>query len=412
MQTYPIMERFDMESPEEFDRIIDRRHEDNVKWRKYPEDVLPMWVADMDFASPEAVVNALRQRVEHSIFGYPAGVEGRANNFRLVIVERMQRLYGWQIEPDDIFLLPGVVTGFHVACHAFGSPQRPVMVQTPVYHPILHAAHETGIAGREMELQIQPDGTYQVDWDLFEAHLAGRPSASSSTDPLKPGLFILCNPHNPIGKVFSAAELERTAQACLRSGVVICSDEIHCDLIYSGHKHIPIAALDSEVARQTITLMAPSKTFNIAGLQCSFAIIQNPELRKRYLEARKGLVPWVNLMGTLAGEVAYQHGQEWLGRLLVYLEANRNFLAEYVSQNLPGVRMGLPQGTYLAWLDFRQVENPELRVNPYQHLLDKGRLAVNNGGDFGQGGQGFVRLNFGCPRALLEDGLERIRKAL
>lgn len=396
----------------EFDPIIDRRSSDSTKWLKYDEDVLPMWVADMDFLSPEPVLRALRARIDHGIFGYPHSLDatpGQPSTFRLLLVERMQRLYRWQIQPDDIIFLPGVVTGFHLACHALGSPQNPVVIQTPVYHPILHAGQETGIAGLHSELLHQPDGTYDVDWDAFEAQISGQPVDGEA---VRPGLFILCNPHNPVGKVFTPAELERTAAICLRHGVPIVSDEIHCDLIFSGHRHTPIASLDPEIAQNTITLMAPSKTFNIAGLQCSFAIVPNPALRKRYLNARKGLVPWVNLAGMLAGEAAYQHGQEWLDRLLVYLETNRNFLVDYVRQNLPGVQVAAPQGTYLAWLDFRQVENSELRADPYKFLLDCARLAVNDGASFGPGGQGFVRLNFGCPNLTLEEGLQRIRQAL
>jgi cystathionine beta-lyase len=384
-----------------FDQIIDRRHSDSEKWHTYPEDVLPLWVADMDFRSPEPVIQALRQRVEHGVFGYPDGLMGmpdKMTDLRETIVERLDRLYNWPIQVEDILFLPGVITGFDLACHALASPDEAVLIQTPVYPPILCAAQNTGIQGQEMELTRCKDGLYEVDWDLFER---------SFTPQTR--LFLLCNPHNPAGKVFRPDELSRLAKICLEHEAVICSDEIHCDLVYPGYRHIPIAALDSEIARNTITLMAPSKTFNIAGLQCSFAVIQNRELRKRLLKSRKGLVPWVNLMGLVAAHAAYQEGQEWLEQLLVYLQANRDFLYRYVHENLPGVSMGPVQGTYLAWLDCRQAG---IEGNSYKFFLEKARVALNDGETFGRGGQGFVRLNFACPRLTLAQALERMRAAL
>jgi cystathionine beta-lyase len=385
----------------DFDELRDRRCSESIKWRKYDEDILPMWVADMDFLSPEPVIRTLRERVEHGFFGYPDCISDdpdRPSVLQQVIIERLARLYGWQVLPDEIIFIPGVVTGFNLACHALVSPTEAVMVQTPVYPPILGAAKETGIQGQEMELTLNPDGSYDVDWEAFERSLSSQSK-----------LFILCNPHNPVGKVFRKDELLRMAEICLKHGVMICSDEIHCDLVFSGHEHIPIAALDPEISKNTITLMAPSKTFNLAGLQCSFAILQNAELRKRYRHAKGGLVPWVNLIGMVAAQSAYQQGDSWLAQLLQYLEANRDFLCDYVSQELPGVKLGKPEGTYLAWLDCRQAG---ILQNPCLFFLEKGRVACNDGETFGRGGQGFVRLNFGCPRSTLVEGLERIKEAL
>ena len=297
-----------------FDEIIDRQDSDCLKWHAYPEEVLPMWVADMDFRSPEPVIQALRCRVDHGVFGYPEHTTQKTDlmsELTHTLVERMADRYNWIIQPKDIVFLPGVVTGFNLACHAFAAPDGGVFFQTPVYYPILHAPGETGCLSQEMELTHLPDGSYSVDWDLFEKGMDHQTK-----------LFILCNPHNPVGKVFNAQELERTAEICLRKEVLICSDEIHCDLIYRGNADTPIASLDPEIARHAITLMAPSKTFNLAGLQCSFAIIQNHELRDRFIKARKGLVPWVNLMGLQAGLAAYQEGGDWLNQLLTYLEQN------------------------------------------------------------------------------------------
>ncbi len=385
----------------DFDQIIERRASDSIKWNAYPEDVLPMWVADMDFRSPEPVIQRLIQRVQHGVFGYPTGLSNKPNDtapLREAIVDWVKRRHGWEIQPDDIFLVPGVVAAFNLVTHALCAENQAVLVQTPVYPPIAHVGKETGLLQQEMLLDRQADGSYTIDWDRFEAAITPQTH-----------MFLLCNPHNPVGKVFTRAELAQMAEICLRHGVTICSDEIHADLIYSEHKHTPIASLDPEIARNTITLMAPSKTFNLAGLESSFAIIQNPELRQRVLAARRGLMAWVNLMGLEATLAAYQEGEDWLDQLLVYLEGNRNTLVDFVQHCLPGVHMGIPQGTYLAWLDCREAGLPG---NPYKFFLENAKVGLNDGETFGNGGQGFVRLNFGCPRAVLQEGLARLEAAL
>ena len=381
-----------------FDIIPNRRDSDSGKWNEYDQDVLPLWVADMDFVSPQPVLRALHERVDHGIFGYPDKTKGTPEELRQTIVEHLERFHDWRVEPQDILLMPGVVTGFNLACHAVVEPDEAVLVQTPVYPPILKAAATTGIQGQEMELTRQADGSYDVDWDLFQTSITAQTR-----------LFLLCNPHNPVGKVFTKGELERLAEICLRNEVVICSDEIHCDLVFQGHTHTSIAALDPEIAQRTITLIAPSKTYNIAGLKCSAAIIQNPSLRRRYRKASKGLVSWGNLIGQTAALAAYQYGGAWLEQMLAYLHANREYLYKTVKHELPGIRMRRPEGTYLAWLDCREAG---IEGNPQKFFLEKGRVAFNDGETFGRGGEGFVRLNFGCPRPILEDALERMRQAL
>jgi cystathionine beta-lyase len=384
-----------------FDQILDRKNSDSVKWNTYG-DALPMWVADMDFQSPEPVIQALIDRARQGVFGYP----GDLPELREVLVERMERLYRWKIEPEAVVFLPGVIIGFDLACYALSAaadqaPQKNgLLIQTPVYPPILHAAAATGLQGHNTQLLRQQDGSYCVDWEQFSKNIQNNTS-----------LFLLCNPHNPVGRVFKRKELEQMAEICLQNDVTICSDEIHCDLIYPGHVHTPIAALDPEIERRSITLMAPSKTFNIAGLQCSFAIIPDRDLRKRYLKARKGLVPWVNLMGLTAAKAAYQHGQDWLDQLLAYLDVNRKTMTSFVEQQLPGVQMVCPEGTYLAWLDCRQVDLGGAE-NPQTYFLEKARVATNDGATFGPGGAGFIRFNFGCPRPLMLEALERMKQAL
>ena len=381
----------------DFDRVIPRRPTDSLKWNAYDQNVLPLWVADMDFQSPEPVIEALQRRVAHGIFGYPSS-HAEAMQLYEVLVERMLRLYGWQIQAEDILLIPGVVTGLNLACQALADPGDGLLIQTPVYMPFLNLASNAGLLPQQMELTYNPDGSYAIDWEAFEAAFTAETR-----------LFVLCNPHNPVGRVYTREELERMAQICLQKKVIICSDEIHCDLLFSGQRHIPIASLDPEIAQNTITLMAPSKTYNIAGLQCSFAVVQNAELRKKLQQAGKGLAGWVNVMGLVAGQAAYQHGQEWLEQVLFYLEGNRNYLARYVANNLPGIKMWRPEGTYLAWLDCR---NAGIPCSPGQFFLRQAHVALNEGSTFGKGGEGFVRLNFGCPRATLRTALERMQAAL
>ena len=383
-----------------FDQTIDRRHSDSIKWCRYDEDVLPLWVADMDFTAPEPVIRALQERVAHGVFGYGQAPEDLAE----VIQERMARLYGWHVEIEDIFFTPGVVCGFNRACHAVGALGDEVLVESPVYPPMLAAPENTG---RVLKVVPLAEGTerYEQDLDAFEGAITERTS-----------LFLLCNPHNPVGRVFDTAELERLAEICLRHDVVICSDEIHCDFIFQGHRHVPIASLDPEVAARTISLFAPSKTFNIPGLSCSVGVVQDPDLRAQFLQTDQGLVPHVNVLGFAAALAAYRDSQPWLDELLVYLEANRDYVVDAVTERLPGIRCYRPEGTFLAWLDCRNADIPGREAgipgNPAQFFVEQARVALNDGARFGPGGEGFVRLNFGCPRATLTEGLERMQAAL
>lgn len=377
-----------------FDRSPDRRRSESIKWNFFQEDVLPMWVADMDFYAPEVVVQALHKRVEHGVFGYAISpVE-----LKEAITARLFELYQWKICPDDLVFLPGVIVGFNLAAHALARSEAALMIQTPVYMPFLDVAANAGMRQHEMELSQDSSGRYEVDLDRFRLVIDRNTR-----------MFLLSNPHNPVGRVFTPAELFGMAEICLENGTVICSDEIHCDLIYSGHKHTPIAALNEEIAANTITLMAPSKSFNIPGLKCAFAVIQNPDLRMKYQQARRGLVSDVNLMGYQAALAAYRHSDGWLSELLVYLEANRDYLYDTIKRDFPGVRMCKPEGTYLAWLDCRHAG---IGDDPCQYFFDHARVGLNDGKGFGKGGEGFVRLNFGCPRSTLEEGLTRMRAAL
>lgn len=376
-----------------FDQVIERRHTESIKWRRYEEDVLPLWVADMDFTAPEPVIRALEERVAHGIFGY----SGPPDGLREVIQERLVELYNWRVAADEIFFIPGVVTGFNKTCHAIGAPGDEILVEPPVYPPMLTAPEAAGRVCKTVQL-VEGRERYERDLEAFERAISERTS-----------LFLLCNPHNPVGRVFDKDELENLAEVCLRHDIVICSDEIHCDLVFRGHPHIPIASLAPEIAAQTITFFAPSKTYNIAGLSCSVGVIQNPELREHFDEAVAGVVPHINVLGYTAALAAYRDGQAWLDALMDYLEANRDYVLDYIAAFMPAIECNLPEGTYLAWLDCRDAGIPG---NPHEFFLERARVALNDGADFGSGGEGFVRLNFGCPRATLTAALERMRAAL
>ena len=371
----------------DFDEIIERRDTNSGKWLSHPPDVLPMFVADMDFKSPPAVARALQAFAARGVFGYPligADHLSQSPGLREVVIERMRRRYGWEVAPEAVLFVPGVYTGFNLAAAAFSAPGGEVLVQTPAYPPILSAPAEAGLARRDAPLVQDANGRYSVDLDDFAARVG--PNTK---------LFLLCNPHNPVGRVFRQAELEQMAEVCLRHGVPICSDEIHSEIIYPGQRHIPIASLAPEIAQNTITLISPSKTFNLAGLQCAIAIIPNPELREAYLAPRHGLVPWVTAMGLLAAETAYREGGEWLAELLAYLEVNRGAVARFVAEKLPGVRLSPPEATYLAWLDCRATG----LADPCGVFLEQGRVACGSGSSFGPGGDGFVRSDVRLPAA-------------
>lgn len=378
----------------DFDRLIDRRPTASNKWRKFDKDVLPLWVADMDFASPEPVVRALRERAEHGVYGYVF----EEPEFFEVVADRIQKRYGWRVGPEAVVLLPGVIAGLNMAARVFAAPGDGLLEQVPVYPPILRCPSNIGLTRDEAPLARRADGRYEVDWEAFERAIHGRTRA-----------FILCNPHNPTGRVYTREELTRMAEICARRGLSIIADEIHCDLLYAGQRHVPIASLAPEVAARTITLMSPSKTFNLAGLKCAVAVVPDAALREKFLATKVDLVANPNVFGFAAALAAYRDGGPWLDALLTYLEANRDYTMKYVRENFPGVVVYPPEGMYLAWLDFRSAGIPG--NDPYTLFLEKARVALNDGPTFGPGGQGFARLNFGCPRAMLTEGLDRMRDA-
>ncbi len=374
----------------DFDRVIDRKGTGSEKWVPFEEsDVLPMPVADMDFASPPELVEALRERVEHGVFGYAQPTPSLVDT----VIGMCRNRYGWEVDPEWVVWLPGLVCGINVTCRAVGGPGDAVMTAVPVYPPFLTAPRNMKRELVTVPLVLEGD-RWTFDWEALE-------KACTS----KVGLFLLCQPHNPVGRVFSREEIERLAAFCLERDIVLCSDEIHCDLILEDIPHRPTASLSPEIARNTITLMAPSKTFNVPGLGCAFAIIPNPKLRASFHQAKAGIVPQVGVFGYAGCEAAYALGEPWRRELISYLRGNRDYLLKFVRNELPGVESYPIEATYLAWFDVRALELKD----PVTHFIDHG-VALSDGRFFK--GPGFVRMNFGCPRATLEEGLRRLRKAI
>ena len=378
-----------MSGPFDFDAPIERGGTDSEKWGRWAgRDVLPLWVADMDFAAPPAVIAALRERVAHGVFGYALPDDELAG----VLVAALARTCGWVVEPEWVTWLPGLVSGLTVACRAVGVPGDGVIVMPPVYGPFLRVPPLVERVVRPAPLA----GNNTAGWSLDPSALAA--AAGSS------GLVLFCHPHNPVGRAWRPDELAALADLAVRHDLVVCSDEIHSQLLLEpGARHVPLASLSPEVAARTITLVAPSKTFNVPGLGCAAAIIADEDLRGRFRRAMAGIVPHVNVLGLVAARAAWSEGDPWLAALLPYLRANRDALAARVAA-LPGLTMAAVEATYLAWLDARawQVEDP------HAHALAHG-LGLSDGRDFGA--PGYLRLNFGCPRATLAAACDRLAAA-
>jgi cysteine-S-conjugate beta-lyase len=375
-----------------FDEIIDRHGTGANKWSRYGADVLPLWLADMDFAAPDCVVRAVAARAAHPVYGYAAPQA----DLRATIVEDLARRHGWHVAPEEIVFLPGVEPGFNMALSAFLTPGAGVALHTPAYRPMRRAPGFWGLRLLAMPLQRNGD-TWAAD--------AGHEREAVA----QAGALLLCNPHNPTGKVFARPDLERLAEQALAHDTLIISDEIHADLLLDGRRHVPMASLSPEVARRTITLMSPGKSFNTSGLKAAFAVVGDPQLRARFDARRLGMVDSVNAFGLAAMQAAYADGHDWLAELLAYLQANRDWLVRAVADRLPGVTMAAPEATFLAWLDCR---GAGITGSAQAHFLNHARVALGAGEDFADQGEGFVRLNFGCPRALLAQAIDRMAASL
>lgn len=361
----------------------------STKWSRYAgQDVLPMWVADMDFAAPPAVIDALRGAVDFGHFAYSSPTAALTE----ATIAHLADAYRWQVNPQWLVWLPGLVCGINIAVRAGTDASDGVFTSTPVYPPFLGAP---GLAGRRLATAdlVRNGQRWEYDFDATRAALPGN------------RFWLVCHPHNPVGRAWNESELQQIAELADRHDVVICSDEIHCGLLLDrGQRHIPLAALDPAIARRSITLMAPSKTFNVPGLGAAFAVIPDAALRRRFTQVMAGIVPHVNMLGLIAMEAAFRDGEAWRCALIDYLAGNARKVEATIGR-LDGVQMTPVEATYLAWIDCRALGLD----NAAQHFESAG-LGLSDGAAFGA--PGFVRLNFGCPRSTLEDGLARFERAL
>jgi len=374
----------------DFDAPIDRAGTGSYKWDKYAgRDVIPLWVADMDFRSPQPVTQALHDRVEHGVFGYGQAPEGLQAAVRHMLASR----YGWEVSAEWLVWLPGLVSGLNVVCRAVGKRGDEVATFTPVYPPFLSAP---ALAERTLSSVplIQRHSRWEIDFGALEAALSPRCR-----------LLLFCSPHNPVGRSWSAEELTVLADVVRRHHLIVASDEIHADLVLDEDTdHLPLAKVAPDLSERLITLMAPSKTYNIPGLGCSFAVVPDPDLRAAMQRTMEGIVPHVNVLGYAATQAAYEHGEPWRQKLLAYLRGNRDLVQDSIA-HMPGLEMGHVEATYLAWIDAGASGIRE----PARFFEERG-VGLSDGTAFGA--PGYVRLNFGCRRALLQQALERMAAAL
>jgi len=365
------------------------------KWGQYPPDVLPAWVADMDFPLCTPIQTMLEHSVRIGDVGYP--IEQTTDDLPTIFARRARQRFDWDVDPQRVELLTDVVQGMYIALTTLSARGDAAVVQTPVYPPFLHAVRECDRRMVVNELRRGERG-YEIDFDDLRAGIDAHTR-----------ILLLCHPQNPTGRVFSRSELEALAEVVLERDLVVCSDEIHADLVYPGARHIPFATLSPEIAARTVTLTSATKAFNIAGLRCGVAVFGDSALQERFNTLPRHLRGGLSSLGLAATTLAWTEGQPWLDEVMRYLDGNRRLVAEFVAERLPRIRHHLPEATYLAWLDCRDLS---LAPDPYRFFLREGRVALTNGAGFGPGGEGFVRLNFATSRPILRLLFERIETAL
>lgn len=382
-----------------FDEVINRKNTHSVKWDGLETyfgngDLLPMWVADMDFRTPPFVMKALRQCLDHEVLGYPSAYP----EWGQAIVQWLQRRHQWCVSEEMLTFVPGVVRGQAFALQCFTQPGDKVLVMSPVYHPFFLVTEKMGREVVRCPLCLE-EGQYKIDFDCFRQTIKGCK------------LFILCNPHNPGGRVWSKAELEQIARICHENGTMVISDEIHADLTFPPYKHLPFPSVCREAEQISLTFMAPSKAFNMPGLASSYAVTVDEDIRMRFqsfMEA--GEFDWSHTLATVGTIAAYQEGDEWLDEMLAYVQGNIDYLEAYLKTYLPQIGIIRPQASYLVYLDCRALNLSQEEL--VRLFIDKARLALNDGSMFGPEGKGFMRLNVGCPRSLLEQALQQLTEAL
>jgi len=383
-----------------FDKIIDRKNTKCYKWdynREIfgKEDLLSMWVADMDFQAPPEVLEVLQKRIDHGVFGYT----GITDSFYDSIINWMKERFNWEIKKDWIIATPGIVPSINFALQTYTEKSDKILVQTPVYYPFFTSIKNNKRTLIVSELKLIDDH-YEMDFTDLEKKLA---------DDVK--MMILCSPHNPVSRVWKLDELQRISELCLKLNVLLISDEIHSDLIFSSNEHIPIPTISKQIADNSITMFAPSKTFNVAGLSLSFVIIPNKKIRAMFKKTLQKLgLHLSNLFGIEALEASYKYGTKWLEELLIYVEDNYNFVQQYFQNNIPKIKPIKMEGTYLLWLDCREMGLSQKELVNF--FINKAGLALNDGSKFGKGGKGFMRMNLGCSRKLIEQAFKQMESAV
>ncbi|MGY0692755.1 MalY/PatB family protein [Virgibacillus sp. FSP13] len=383
----------------DFDQVISRYNTNSVKWDKTEKlfghkDILPMWIADMDFACPKPVVDAIKERAEHGIFGYTS----RSRDYFGAFIDWVERRHNWSIQKQWIRCTPGIMSALSIAIQSFTNERDKIIIQNPVYTPFTEVVEKNN-----REIVLNPlkleNERYVMDYENLEKMVV-------NTDVK---MVILCNPHNPVGRVWTKEELIKLGQICLENNVLIISDEAHLDLVYKGYTHTPFASISEEFAANSITCTAPSKTFNLAGVQMANIIIPGKELRNTFTNTIDRLYLGLsNTFGVTAVESAYKYGEDWLDQFLDYLEGNLTFLTKFIETNMKEIKVIPPEGTYLVWLDFRNLGMDAKELEDF--LQNKAKVAFDEGYTFGPGGEGFTRINIACPRSILEEGLKRIEK--
>jgi cystathionine beta-lyase len=391
-----------------FDQVCDRRNTDCAKWDFVQsifgrDDVIPMWVADMDFPVAPQIVEALKKRADHPFYGYTSPGQGVIE----AVVDRMQRKFNWIIKPEWVVFTPGVVPALNIAIRTLTRPGDEVILQEPVYYPFFPAVTSSGCRIAPNDLKLV-NGRYEMDYEGMERLFHNK--VGMLPVPSRVKAVMLCNPHNPVGRLWNREELIRFGEIAFHHNAVVISDEIHCELLFKGYKHTPFASISDEFAQNSIVCMAPSKTFNLAGLEASSLIIPNKTLRREFARTREGILPMPNLFGYTALEAAYRYGDEWLDELLEYLQGNLDFVLKYFFEKIPRIKVIKPEGTYLLWLDCRDLGMSDMALRTF--MRERAKVGLDDGFLFGSGGSGFERMNIACPRAILEEALRRIESTI
>jgi cysteine-S-conjugate beta-lyase len=391
-----------------FNQFCDRNQTDCLKWDMMESifgsgDLIPLWVADMDLPVAKPIIDALEKRVEHPFYGYTQPGSGVINS----VVERMKRKFDWNIKPEWIVFTPGVVPALHVAVRSLTHPGDEVILQEPAYHPFFPVVTNSGCKIVNNGLKLVK-GRYEMDYENLEEKFHPKTRPLNGQGRIK--TIIFCNPHNPVGRLWKRDEIIRMGEIVINNGSVVISDEIHCEILFKGHKHTPFASISNEFEQNSIVCMSPSKTFNLAGLEVSSIIIPNKKLRENFINTRSGIVPNPNLFGYTAMEAAYRYGDDWLEQVLEYLHGNLNYLKDYFAKKIPRIKVIEPEGTYLIWLDCRDLCMDNNGLSNF--MRKKARVGLEDGFIFGESGSGFMRMNIACPRYILKEALIRIETAV